>query len=75
MLKGGIAVDLLKQMEYSDEKTSSLDGGIPSWYWKAIKADPYKWLSPRNIPGTDEWKKFHSVCMNIYNKVVGEKEN
>ena len=75
LLKGGIGVDLLKQMEYSDEKTSSQKGGIPSWYWKAIKADPYKWLSPRYIPGTDEWKKFHGMCTNIFNKVVRETEN
>lgn len=64
LLKGGIAADLLKQMEYSDENTSSLEGGVPSWYWKAIKADPLKWLSPRQIPGTDEWKNFHG-CISV----------
>ena len=29
--------------------------------------------SPRQIPGTDEWKKFHNMCSNIYNKVVGNE--
>ena len=72
LLKGGIGADMLKHMEYSDKETSSIEMGIPSWYWKAIKSDPYKYLSQKDIPGTDEWKKFHGMCTNIYNKVVGK---
>lgn len=42
LLKGGISADLKKKMEYSDPETSSQEGGIPTWYWKAIKSDPIK---------------------------------
>lgn len=61
LLKGGIGADLVKSMNYKDKKTSSIEQGIPSWYWNAVKKDPYEWLSPRNIPGTDEWQKWHTL--------------
>lgn len=60
--------DLVKKMNYKDDKTSSKEMGYPSWYWKGIKADPCKWLSERDIPGTEEWKKWHSVGVKILNK-------
>lgn len=41
LLKGGIGADLVKSMNYKDKKTSSVKGGIPSWYWNGIKKDPY----------------------------------
>jgi len=60
LLKGGFQADLKKQLEYSvPEKSSEL--GTPTWYWKAIKADPLKWLSDADIPGTEEWKKIHAA--------------
>lgn len=37
LLKGGIGADLVKQMNYKDDKTSSKKMGYPSWYWNAIK--------------------------------------
>ena len=40
LLKGGIAADLVEQMNYKDDKTSSKKLGYPSWYWNAIKKDP-----------------------------------
>lgn len=61
LLKGGIGADLVKSMNYKDENTSSIEGGIPSWYWAGIKKDPYEWLSPKDIPGTEEWNKWHTV--------------
>ena len=57
LLKGGTESNLVKSMNYNDENTSSIEGGVPSWYWIGIKKDPYEWLSPRNIPGTEEWNK------------------
>lgn len=70
LLKGGIGADLVKSMNYKDETTSSVEGGIPSWYWTGIKKDPYEWLSLRNIPGTDEWKEWHKVTTGVLNKVL-----
>ena len=32
LLKGGIAADLVEQMNYKDDKTSSKKLGYPSWY-------------------------------------------
>ena len=69
LLKGGIGADLVRTVNYKDEKTSSVEGGIPSWYWKGIKADPCKWLSKKDIPGTEEWEKWHSVGITILNKL------
>lgn len=70
ILNGGIAKDLKIQSEYSDPKTSSKERGTPSWYWKAIKADPTKWLGNTYIPNTPEWEKTHKVHQKIFNKVM-----
>lgn len=76
LLKGGIAKDLLIQTEYSDPKTSSKEMGIPSWYWKAEKADPMEWLGKEHIPGTPEWEKMHKIHQKIFDKVMeNHKEN
>lgn len=70
LLKGGIGADLVKNMNYKDEKTSSINRGIPSWYWEGIKKDPYEWLSPRSIPGTEEWKQWHKLGNRILEKCL-----
>ena len=70
LLKGGIGADLVKQMNYKDEKTSSKEMGYPSWYWNAIKKDPLEYLGQRWIPGTPEWEEMHSVHMRIYEQVM-----
>lgn len=70
LLNGGIGAELVKSMNYKDETTSSVKGGIPSWYWTAIKKDPYEWLSSKDIPGTDEWKEWHKVSTAMLNKVL-----
>lgn len=70
LLKGGIEKDLLIQTEYSDSKTSSKEMGIPSWYWKAEKTDPMKWLGKEHIPGTPEWEKMHKVHQKIFDKIM-----
>lgn len=73
LLKGGISADLKKKMEYSDPETSSQEMGIPSWYWKAVKADPIEWLGPNWIPGTPEWERMHSAHQRMYEKIIQEK--
>jgi len=70
LLKGGHAADFKKKMEYSDPETSSQELGMPSWYWKAIKKDPEKWLGLQNIPGTEEWERQHIIHEKIYEKVI-----
>ena len=70
LLKGGIGTDLVKQMNYKDENTSSIELGEPTWYWNGIRKDPIQWLGPRNIPGTDEWKEWHKVTTGVLNKVL-----
>ena len=70
LLKGGILADIVKQMNYKDEKTSSKELGYPSWYWTAIKKDPLEYLGPNWIPGTPEWQEMHSANMKIYERVM-----
>ena len=70
LLKGGIGADLVKEMNYKDKETSSVELGEPTWYWNGIRKDPIKWLGPRNIPGTDEWKEWHKVATGVLNKVL-----
>lgn len=70
LLKGGIGADLVKQMNYKDEKTSSKEMGWPSWYWNAIKKDPWEYLGPNWIPGTQEWKRMHSTNIKILDNVM-----
>lgn len=72
LLKGGIGADLVREMNYKDDKTSSAKSGIPSWYWIGIKKDPYKWLSQKDIPGTEEWEKWHAVAKKLLNKAMQE---
>ena len=75
LIKGGISAEMKKKMEYSDPKTSSVELGIPSWYWKAMRADPFEWLSPRDIPGTDENKKWQGIAQKLLDKALKESEN
>ena len=70
LLEGGIGANLVKSMNYKDKQTSSIEQGIPSWYWHAIKKDPYEWLSPRDIPGTDEWRKWHEIGKKLLEKAM-----
>lgn len=70
LLKGGTESNLVKSMNYNDENTSSIEGGVPSWYWIGIKKDPYEWLSPRNIPGTEEWNKWHKEANKLLEKFL-----
>ena len=65
LLKGGIVEELVRTMYYKDENMSSLEDGIPSWYWNGIKADPYKWLSEKDLTRSEEWKKWHSIGTQI----------
>lgn len=74
LLKGGISADLVVQMNYKDDKTSSKEMGYPTWYWTAIKKDPLKYLGPQWIPGTDEWKKMNGAHMKIYEKMMKRNE-
>ena len=60
-------------MEYSDPETSSKEMGTPSWYWKAVKADPERWLSQKDIPNTPEWEKMHKIHKKIFDKVMKKK--
>ena len=69
LLKGGAGADLVKQMNYKDSQTSSEKLGCPSWYWTAIKTDPLKYLGPKWIPGTPEWKEMHEANMKLYEHV------
>ena len=68
LLKGGIGADMVKQMNYKDSKTSSMELGIPSWYWTAIKKDPIEYLGIRNIPGTPEYEEHYKVSKALFNK-------
>lgn len=72
LLAGGLQAEMVKQSNYSDKQTSSIQSGIPSFYWKAMKSEPTKWLSPRSIPGTDEWKQFHKITTGLMNKILNE---
>ena len=74
LLNGGLSAEMTRQMNYSDPKTSSVEMGTPSWYWKAIKADPLKWLGPNWIPGTPGWERMHNAHLKIYEKVVNHSE-
>ena len=74
LLKGGIGADLVKQMNYKDDKTSSKKMGYPSWYWNAIKKDPLEYLGPNWIPGT-EWKKMHGTNMKIFEHVMKKHDS
>lgn len=75
LLKGGISAELTQNAGYSDSETSSRKTGCPSWYWKAIKMDPAKFLGPRNTPGTEEWKNVHFIHQKIFDKCMKEIEN
>lgn len=70
LLKGGIGAELVKRMNYKDETTSSVTGGIPSWYWTGIKKDPYEWLGKGHIPGTEEWNKRHAIGKKLFEKFM-----
>ncbi len=73
LLKGGITKDLLIQSEYSDPKTSLKEMGIPSWYWKAEKSDPIKWLGKEHIPGTPEYEQRYKMSKMVLDTVIKDK--
>ena len=78
LLKGGIGADLVVQMNYKDDKTSSKKLGYPSWYWNAIKKDPIEWLGASNIPGTPEYDKHYKLSKTLFEKFVnknGDKQS
>ncbi len=74
LLKGGIAADLRRQCNYSDPETSSAEAGISTVYWKAIKADPERYLGPAHIPGTPEYEARYNISKKIYEHVMKEKK-
>ena len=74
MLKGRIGANLVKEMNYKDKETSSVELGEPTWYWNGIRKDPIQWLGARNIPGTDEWKEWHKVTTGVLNKMFEDVE-
>ena len=75
LLKGGIGADMVKRMNYSDTKTSSMELGTPSWYWNAIKKDPIEWLGPKNIPGTHEYDKHYKLSKSLLDKFLDTGKN
>ena len=78
LLKGGISADLVKKMNYKDDKTSSKELGYPSWYWNTIKKDPIEWLGAYHIPGTPEYDKLYKLSKIIFEKFVnknGDKQS
>ena len=78
LLKGGIGADLVVQMNYKDDKTSSKELGYPSWYWNAIKKDPIEWLGASNIPGTPEYDKRYKLSKTLFEKFAnknGDKQS
>lgn len=68
LLKGGIGADMVKRMNYSDEKTSSIELGIPTWYWNGVKKEPVEWLGASNIPGTFEYDKHYKLSKKLFEK-------
>jgi hypothetical protein len=72
LLKGGISAELTKKMNYTDSKTSSAEMGISTTYWNAMKKPPIDFLSPGDIPNTDEWKIIHSIHEKIYNNIMSK---
>lgn len=72
LLKGGIAADMTIHGYYSDGKTSSIEGGISSVYWKGIKADPTEFLGPAHTPGTPEYEQRYKISKAVFNNVIGK---
>ena len=72
LLKGGIGADLVVQMNYKDDKTSSKKLGYPSWYWNAIKKDPIEWLGASNIPGTSEYNEHYKLSKALFEKFANK---
>lgn len=72
LLAGSLVSEVIRKMNYSDPETSSAEAGIPTWYWKAIHADPVEWLGPKWIPGTPEWERMHSIHKKIYEKALSK---
>lgn len=74
LLKGGIGADMVKKMNYSDTKTSSVELGVPTWYWNAIKKDPTEWLGDENIPGTPEYERHYKLSNALLKKCIRSEE-
>lgn len=75
LLKGGIAADLVKQMNYKDDKTSSKKLGYPSWYWNAVKKDPIEWLGASHILGTSEYDQHYKLSKSLYEKFANKTDD
>lgn len=75
LLQGGISADLVRQTWYSDSKTSSVQRGISSVYWKGIKADPIQFLGAEHIPGTPKYEKRYRISKKLYEKAAKGSEN
>lgn len=53
--------DLVKQMNYKDDKTSSKEMGYPSWYWNAIKKRSVRIFGSE----LDSWNTRMGKCMAL----------
>lgn len=70
LFKGGIPAELVKVNHYANPEKSSIEGGLSSVYWSGMKSDPEKFLGPRWIPGTPEWRAGHAACQKIYDNFM-----
>lgn len=75
LLKGGIGADMVKRMNYSDKKTSSIELGTPTWYWNGIKKEPIEWLGKSNIPGTPEYEEHYKVSKKLFEKFTNKSND
>lgn len=70
-----MAADLVEQMNYKDDKTSSKKLWFPSWYWNAIKKDPIEWLGVSHIPGTLEYEQHYKLSKSLYEKFANKNND
>lgn len=75
LLKGRFDAEIVKQIGYRDNRTSSKALGEPSWYWDAIHEDPIEYLGPNHIPGTPEWKRMHNAKVKIFEHVMKKHDS
>ena len=67
LIKGGTGAELTKR----DYPAEHAELGISKQEWKAIRMDPKKYLTPRHIPGTQEWEKGYKISKRIFEKIEG----
>lgn len=66
LLAGGIGAKLTEQEFPGPHK----DLGISKQEWSALKSDPYKYLTPEFIPGTEEYAKIHNIGLKLLDKLT-----